>query len=97
MFVDGLLQAFWTNFFPTIQLLRDILKASSTGDPRILTVNFGLDIISVERLNQKSLGGGGMLDLGCYCVMMSRMVFPDAELEKIVASGILTDSGELYN
>ena len=73
--------------------LRNELAAKSIGDPTVLTVTFGLDMQEVDRVKLKELGGGGLLDIGCYAVMFANLVFGREKPERIVASGTLLETG----
>ena len=87
-------QAFWTRFFPVVEDLKRELAAKSIGEPKVVTVNFGVEIEKNKRVNVKELGGGAMLDIGCYTVMFTNMIFGAEKPERIVASGTLLETGE---
>ena len=44
---------------------------------------------------QKELGGGALMDLGCYPVMVAQTLFGEYP-EKIEATCIWTDTGEMF-
>ena len=43
----------------------------------------------------RSLGGGALLDLGCYAVMAANDIFKEKP-EKIVASGLMLETGMIH-
>ena len=102
--------------------MKEELAARTVGQLKMISVNFGQDIISqsVSRLVDRcsafnlksncrykflwfykmsinenyfrSLGGGALLDLGCYAVMAANDIFKEKP-EKIVASGLVLETG----
>ncbi|ELU03565.1 hypothetical protein CAPTEDRAFT_218954 [Capitella teleta] len=81
-----LMEAFWSRFFPVMSDFRQELNA--LGDIKVITVSFGADIQHIDRLRLKELGGGALLDLGCYALMFSNFIFGCEKPEKVVASGV---------
>lgn len=73
--------------------LRKELDSQSVGDIKVVTVNFGFAGEGIKRINMKELGGGGVMDIGCYAVMFVNFIFGREKPEKIVASGQLMPSG----
>jgi len=87
-----LIEGFWSRFFPIYNHLRDELSSSTIGDIGTVIVNFGFDIKDKERLADNALGGGALMDIGCYGVMFSTLVY-DERPERVCASGIVSDAG----
>ena len=75
--------------------LREELSADSIGDVRFARVSFGFNILDGIRVSDKQLGGGALLDIGCYTVMVAQMLFEEYP-EKISATGFFTETGEIY-
>ncbi|XP_015274029.1 PREDICTED: trans-1,2-dihydrobenzene-1,2-diol dehydrogenase-like isoform X2 [Gekko japonicus] len=88
-----LMEAFWSRFFPLSEKLRSLLRQRTIGDVVMVHADFGLPLITVPRTTEKELGGGGLLDIGLYCVQFACMVFEGEKPESIVASGFLHDTG----
>ncbi|XP_066484691.1 trans-1,2-dihydrobenzene-1,2-diol dehydrogenase-like [Tiliqua scincoides] len=88
-FMEGL----WTRFFPASEKIHSLLSQGSIGDVIVLQAEFGSPQLSVPRCVEKELGGGGLLDIGCYCVQFACMVFNGEKPESILASGFLHDTG----
>jgi predicted dehydrogenase len=100
-----MLQAVWENgvFFmeaymyrchPQIARTLDLLRAGTIGDIRTITARFGFHATyDLEgRLFSRTLGGGGILDVGGYCTSMARLIAGAAkgavvEPEKVFAVG----------
>jgi predicted dehydrogenase len=100
-----MLQAVWENgvFFmeaymyrchPQIATVLDLIRTGAIGDVRTITARFGFKAsYDVEgRLFNRTLGGGGILDVGGYCTSMARLIAGAAkgtvvEPEKVFAVG----------
>lgn len=92
LFVEG----FWSRFFPVYdQLHKEIVAGNSVGEIRLLTVEFGVkfDWETNKRMSEKEFGGGVTLDIGCYAIQMANFVFHQEYPERIVASGVLHETG----
>ncbi len=68
-----LMEALWTRFLPHFQYVLDIIQKKTFGKLLSLEADFGIDVPFDEhsRLYNKSLGGGGLLDVGIYPVFAS--------------------------
>jgi predicted dehydrogenase len=100
-----MLQAAWENsvFFmeaymyrchPQITRMLELLRAGAIGNVRAITARFGFrGAYDLEgRLFNRTLGGGGILDVGGYCTSMARLVAGAAqgaaiEPERVFAAG----------
>ena len=68
-------EAMWTRFMPLRTKLDEILASHVIGDPTMLTANLSYNIAWKQRIQDPSLGGGALLDLGVYCLNFASMVF----------------------
>lgn len=89
------LEGFWTRFFPVYKQLQTELTNGSIGSVRGVTGYFGVnfDWEKQERIADKKLGGGIMLDIGCYLVQLACLVFNHEKPERIFAHGSLHHTG----
>uniref|UniRef100_A0ABM5EI15 Trans-1,2-dihydrobenzene-1,2-diol dehydrogenase n=1 Tax=Pogona vitticeps TaxID=103695 RepID=A0ABM5EI15_9SAUR len=87
------MEGFWSRFFPAAERIRSLLSQGSIGDVMVLHAEFGSPQLSIPRCVEKELGGGGLLDIGCYCIQFACMVFNGEKPESILASGFLHDTG----
>jgi len=64
------MEAMWTRYLPHMVRLREILAAGVIGEVRVLSADHtqNLPTDPAHRLNDLSLGGGALLDLGIYPV-----------------------------
>ena len=68
-------EAFMHRFHPQIETVQALVAAGEIGPPWLVRSAFTFTVSSEEdiRLNP-GLGGGGMMDVGCYCVNISRLL-----------------------
>ncbi|XP_052019056.1 trans-1,2-dihydrobenzene-1,2-diol dehydrogenase [Apodemus sylvaticus] len=89
-----LMEAIWTRFFPAMETLREVLVQGKIGDLRVARAELGFDMISImPRATDWNQAGGGLLDLGIYCVQFLSMVFGAQKPEKISAVGRIFETG----
>ena len=100
-----MLQAVWENrvFFmeaymyrchPQITRMLELLRSGAIGEVRAITARFGFHATyDLEgRLFNRTLGGGGILDVGGYCTSMARLIAGASqgvvvEPDKVFATG----------
>ena len=71
-----LMEAFMYRCHPQPAKLVELLREKVIGEVRVIHASFGFhrDFNPEARLFKNALGGGGILDVGCYTVSMSRLV-----------------------
>ena len=71
-----LLEGHWSRFFPLMGRVRELLKEGAIGEPRLVGCDFGFrtGVNPEGRLFKPALGGGALLDVGCYTVSFASMV-----------------------
>ena len=72
-----LMEAFMYRAHPQTAMLLDILKSGEIGEIRALSVSFGYRPATsweAGRVTDAELGGGSILDVGCYAVSVARLV-----------------------
>uniref|UniRef100_A0A2K6UFQ6 Trans-1,2-dihydrobenzene-1,2-diol dehydrogenase n=1 Tax=Saimiri boliviensis boliviensis TaxID=39432 RepID=A0A2K6UFQ6_SAIBB len=88
-----LMEAIWTRFFPAYEALRSVLAQGTLGDLRVARAEFGKDLTHVPRAVDWAQAGGGLLDIGIYCLQFISMVFGGQKPEKISAVGRRHETG----
>ena len=83
----------WSRFFPAYAQIRKELSEKSIGKVKLLRAEFLVPIGDVERVQKLELGGGGLIDIGCYLVSLACMVFGEMP-ESVTAVGNLFPTGE---
>lgn len=70
---------------PQWKMARDLAKSGALGRVHAIQVLFAYHLTDPTNVrNQADIGGGGMLDIGCYPIAGSRFVF-DAEPSRVIA------------
>jgi len=72
-----LMEAMWTRFNPVSRKVLELVKSGAIGPVQMLHANFGFraGLNPEGRLFNPQYGGGGLLDVGVYCVSYARMIF----------------------
>jgi predicted dehydrogenase/aryl-alcohol dehydrogenase-like predicted oxidoreductase len=96
-----LMEAFMYRAHPQTAALVGLIRSGTIGEVRLIQASFGYTkaFDAAARQFAPELGGGGILDVGCYPVSLSRLVAgaaagkPFADPVSIVAAGHLGTSG----
>ncbi|HUV04171.1 MAG TPA: aldo/keto reductase [Armatimonadota bacterium] len=94
-----LMEAFMYRCHPQTPRLVELIRDRAIGDVRVIqaTFSFHTAFNPEGRLLNNALGGGGILDVGCYCTSMARLIagaalgVPFAEPIEVKASGRIGD------
>lgn len=88
-----LMEGMWTRFKPATAKLKALLEDQVIGEVRFIQSDFGYRIEDdhdpKERILNKALGGGALLDVGVYPIAMVQMIFggiPAAMTSKMIMS-----------
>ncbi len=70
------MEAFWSRFLPAYRTLRTLLDDEAIGEILRVEGSFGFraEVQPTHRLFDPALGGGALLDLGCYPVQLAQFV-----------------------
>ncbi|MEJ2666606.1 MAG: Gfo/Idh/MocA family oxidoreductase [Deinococcales bacterium] len=72
------MEAFMYRFHPQWQALKAIVEGGGIGELRTVQSFFSYSNLDPEDIrNRAGMGGGGLMDIGCYDVSLSRFVFDD--------------------
>jgi D-xylose 1-dehydrogenase (NADP+, D-xylono-1,5-lactone-forming) len=87
-----LMEAFMYRHNPQTAKLVELVGAGAVGRLRLVRASFSFPLADAEnvRLNP-SLDGGGLMDVGCYCVSGSRLL--GGEPEQVYGEQVLGESG----
>jgi len=96
-----LMEAFMVRCHPFIEILRDLIRKKTIGEVRLIrsTFSFNAGFDSDSRLFNNALGGGGILDVGCYTTTLARLIagaaldLPFASPSKVSGAGTLLETG----
>lgn len=93
-----LMEAFMYRCSPQTKKLVELLKDKTIGDVKLIqaTFSFHANVPVDHRLLNNELGGGGILDVGCYAVSMSRLVAGIAMGEQVATPVEVKGFGKLH-
>ncbi|MBS3990616.1 MAG: Gfo/Idh/MocA family oxidoreductase [Erysipelothrix sp.] len=88
------MEALWTLFLPSIQKVFEWIQEDRIGEVKVIQANFGFSGNNDPqgRLLNPDLGGGALLDVGIYPVLMAN-VLAKSTPEYISAQASFTDTG----
>ncbi len=82
-----IMEAFMYRFHPQWQKARQLVAEGAIGELRTVHAHFSYWNVDAQNIrNRSDVGGGGMMDIGCYCVSFARWLF-DAEPRRVFAVG----------
>lgn len=88
-----LMEGFWSRCFPAYHQLRKELDAKTIGDAKILMAQLSYPQgYGHENKMKPEFGGGVLMSVGCYPVMLANFVFREKP-SSVVATGFLNDTG----
>lgn len=89
-----LMEAMWTRFLPAIKWVKSHIDNDVIGDILHINSNFGFkfEFDKTSRIFDKSLGGGGLLDIGIYNISLTSY-FLGLDVEKIQTVVKLGETG----
>lgn len=78
-------EAFMVRHHPQWHRAREIIRSGELGDVHLVRAAFLYYLDDPNNVrNLADIGGGGLLDIGCYCVISGRYLF-EAEPKRVVA------------
>ena len=87
-----LAEAMWTRYMPMLTTIREVIGSGIIGEPKTLTANLGYMISDKERLTNRALGGGALLDVGVYTINFALMIFGH-NISRIASCCTFTETG----
>jgi len=70
------MEAFMYKHHPQIQKVKELINSGKIGDIRAIHTMFSYYNDNPNDIrNMADIGGGGLLDIGCYCISISRFLF----------------------
>jgi predicted dehydrogenase len=78
------MEAFMYRHHPQWQRAKQIVSGGGVGELRTIQSFFSYYNVDPDNIRNKSaIGGGGLMDIGCYCISLARFIF-DAEPERVL-------------
>ncbi|WP_372671061.1 Gfo/Idh/MocA family protein [Amycolatopsis kentuckyensis] len=92
-----LMEAFMYRLHPQTRRLVELIASGAIGEVRAVDTTFSFDSNPEEtaRLSDPALGGGGILDVGCYCTSLARLVAQAATGQDVVEPTEVSGMAEL--
>lgn len=79
-------EAFMYKHHPQTLKTKEIINSKAIGELRAIHTMFSYYNINPENIRNKAdIGGGGLLDIGCYCISISRLLF-NSEPKRVCAT-----------
>jgi D-xylose 1-dehydrogenase (NADP+, D-xylono-1,5-lactone-forming) len=76
-----LMEGFMWRHHPQTRLLEEIIRSGRIGEPRVVLARFSFPLDDPENVRMRpELDGGGLMDVGCYCISAARFVAGEPEL-----------------
>ncbi len=70
-----LMEAFMYRFHPRTERVVEMVRAGAVGDLKMITSAFTFRLTNPDNIRlDPALGGGSLMDVGCYCVNVSRTI-----------------------
>jgi len=79
-----LMEAFMYRFHPQWQRARELTRVGEVGEILAVQTTFAYDLKDPDNIrNKPAMGGGALMDIGCYAVSMPRFIF-GREPERVI-------------
>ncbi|GAU92953.1 hypothetical protein RvY_04963 [Ramazzottius varieornatus] len=88
-----LMEAIWSRCFPAYQQLKQEVTNRTIGDPYLVIANFGMNFPEAPGLSQRALGGGVLVNVGCYALQLANLVFQNEKPVAVRACATLNSDG----
>lgn len=71
-----IMEAFMYRFHPQWQLVKSLISEGKIGNVKIIQSHFSYYNIDPENIRNKAdIGGGALMDIGCYCISFPRFIY----------------------
>lgn len=76
------MEAFMYRFHPQWEKVKKIIKCGDIGEIRCIDSVFTYHNVDPNNVRNKAdIGGGGILDIGCYCINLARFLYESEPIE----------------
>ncbi len=80
------MEAFMYRHHPQIKKTKELIVAGTIGELKNIHATFSYYNVDPQNIrNMADIGGGGLMDIGCYCISISRFLF-GSEPKRVCAS-----------
>jgi xylose dehydrogenase (NAD/NADP) len=76
-----LMEGFMWRHHPQTRTLEEIVRSGRIGEPRVVLTRFSFPLDDSENIRMRpELDGGGLMDVGCYCISGARLIGGEPDL-----------------
>jgi D-xylose 1-dehydrogenase (NADP+, D-xylono-1,5-lactone-forming) len=87
-----LMEAFMYRHHPRTKRLADLVQEGAIGEPRLIRSAFSFSLTELGDVRMRpELDGGALMDVGCYCVSLARLLA--GEPEAVTATQVVGSTG----
>jgi len=87
-----LMEALWTRFLPAIKKIKSTIVNGEIGEVKYMNADFSFNANpSIQRIYDKELGGGSILDIGIYPIFLAYLIL--GMPNKIIAKAHFFETG----
>ena len=87
-----LMEGFMYRHQPQVKKLKELVEAGAIGELKLVRAQFSFTLTRIEDVRWlRDLGGGSLLDVGCYCVNLLRHVAGEPEV--VFGTRVLAEAG----
>ena len=80
------MEAFMYRHHPQWRKAKQLVAEGEIGELRTIQTFFSYYLVDPDNVrNRADIGGGGLMDIGCYCISLSRFIF-DAEPKRVTGT-----------
>ena len=78
------MEAFMYKFHPRTQKIKELVDSGAIGELRTIQSHFSYSNLDPNNIRNKAdIGGGGLMDIGCYCISYPRFLFNDEPIRAV--------------
>ncbi len=78
------MEAFMYKFHPRTQKIKELVDSGAIGELRTIQSHFSYSNLDPNNIRNKAdIGGGGLMDIGCYCISYPRFLFNDEPISAV--------------
>lgn len=75
------MEAFMYRFHPQWQMVKKLIHEGAIGQVRNIHSHFSYNNRDINNIrNNPEMGGGALMDIGCYCISLSRFIYDEEPL-----------------
>ncbi len=79
-----IMEAFMYRFHPQWVKARELVRNGAIGEVKTIQTNFAYNNLDPNNVRNKAdIGGGGLMDIGCYAISLSRFIY-EAEPQRVL-------------